>query len=336
MALAIPVSGFSSSDSRESSRGSSVLNRLSEKFLTPIDLNLAPFRYSRVHKSEGGPIDHLDRWEMQLPEGKVFNVNAYLDPSLKPEVEPKQVWGDADGGGTHLAELIARFIAISEAIERWAYWDRKESSMRSLYGFDIDSSGTGMAAFPGLLQVRARKKARLEALERYGLLNWWEGRLPHRKISHPGFSSNIIQIMVPGSSDYVVVVYSDDAETGTRSYGHAAGSTLAAAVGGAKTEMIRHREVTRRFIERNPDPRLALSTLSSWQARRSIFFALSEGKDLFDERLKCGSWANTRGPKTVFDGWIPGAWDRYATVWRCVFEPPSEEYTANRTDYFFW
>ncbi len=308
-----------------------------ERCSTPLDLNLAPIRYQHVLKEDGGPIEHLEQVRYLSPQGPLFSVNAYLVEHLRPSrYVPHSYYGDADGGGTHMTALIARFKAVSEAIERWAFWDRVDSAMRSLYGFDLDPTTTGMAAFPGLLHFRSRRKARLEALERFGLLHWWEGRLEHRLIRPQGAGYGIVEILVPGARDAVVVTFADDPVLGSRSYGYGAGHNLDAAVNAAHSEMMIHQGTVRRFLEENPDPRLGLLAVKRNHERRALYFALPEGRELFDERLKCGPWCRLSTPKTVFDDLIPGDWDRYAAVWRSLYEPPSDEHVSIRNDYFFW
>lgn len=336
MALALSILPSAQANARKTRRGSFRPN-VWERISTPFDLNMAAFRYQNILKKDGGPIEHLEQAQIASSQGLLFNVNAYLVEHLRPTRQrSNDYYGNADGGGTHLTELIARFMAVSEAIERWAFWDRVDSGMSTLYGFDVDPSTTGMAAFPGLLHLRSRRKARLEALERFGLLHWWEGRLNHR-LHHPESADyTVVEIIIPGASDSVVVTFSDDPATGTRSYGYGAGPNLAAAVNSARGEMFGHQRTVARFISRHPDPRLGLLSVKSHQERRALYFSLAEGRDLFEERLKCGAWARQTAPKTIFDGLLPGDWDRYATVWRALYEPPSDEHLSSRNDYFFW
>ena len=228
------------------------------RWLLKFDLNLAAFRYTNVLRSDGGLIDHLEDGALEMPEGRFFNVNAFLDARLRPGRPDRQLYSSADGGGTHPNPLIARFIAISEAIERWAFWDRSDSSELDLYGFDIDGSTTGMAAFPGLLTARARSGARNEALERFAIAHWWEGRLPHTRLEL-GDGLQGIRILVPGASESVVIVYEDDAEQDLRYYGYAAATETVGAVGKALAELVRHRLVVNAFVNRFPQPFLGLA-----------------------------------------------------------------------------
>lgn len=299
------------------------------------DFNLAPLRYERVLRKDGGPIDRLEKTVLKIREGSLFAFNAYLDENLKPARDAAQVFGSADGGSTHRNELIARFKAISEAIERWAYFDRFDSNLHQLYGFDIDGSTTGMAAFPGLFHSKARLAARVEGIERFALQHWWEGRLEHAEGPGP-LGSRAVSLKLPFNDVSAVIVYEDDPVSGTAHYGYGAGVSLPRALEQAHGEMVRHRLAVQRYLERNPSPEMGLAVVSDTHERRSLYFALQEGRALFQDRLTSGPWSPIAKPKEVFNGWIPGPWDRYATVWRCLFEPPSDESASSRMDYFFW
>lgn len=265
----------------------------------------------------------------------MFAFNAYLDAGLRPSERTTRVYGLADGGSAHRVEIVARFKAISEAIERWAYFDRSDSNLHDLYGFDIDGSTTGMAAYPGLFHSKARQAARVEGVERFALQHWWEGRLEH--IEGPGpLGSRAVRILLPFRDVEAVIVYEDDPLGGTAHYGYGAGATLAKALEHAYGEMVRHRLAVQAYIERNPSPEMGLAAVDDTHEKRALYFALKSGRTLFQDRIDSGPWSRIAKPKEVFNGWIPGPWDRYATVWRCLFEPPSDDAASSRMDYFFW
>ena len=111
---------------------------------------------------------------------------------------------------------------------------------------------------------------------------------------------------------------------------------MAKALEQAHGEMIRHRLVVQRYIENTPSPEMGLSIIDDTQDKRALYFALKSGRTLFQDRIDSGPWAPIAKPKQVFNGWMPGPWDRYATVWRCLFEPPSDESASTRMEYFFW
>jgi len=309
-----------------------------ENVMARCDLNVAAFKYQNVMVSDGGPIEKIEVTKVGEGSEACYFANAYISEQIiKRPVRTSKIYCHSDGHGVHAIETIARFMAISEAMERWAFQVYAGSEMHNLYGFDVDGSTNGMAAFPGMLRAKARERARIEALERYALLNWWEGHLEHRvHVVGEDRSMRAVEILVPDTTDSVVVLFEDDRVTGTRHYGYGAGKNLTVAIERAKTELMGHRLVAHAFCERYPDPELGMLAIKSHQERRAIFFALEEGQSLFDERLSLKAWAPYNERKVVFNDEIPGEWDKYATVWRCLYEPPSDEFTSNRSDYFFW
>ena len=67
--------------------------------------------------------------------------------------------------------------------------------------------------------------------------------------------------------------------------------------------------------------------------RRSLFFALDEGHELFLERLRSPARAAAE-LKLVYDGPVPGPWTKYADVWRVVYAPPSRRFLGPEENYF--
>ena len=138
--------------------------------------SLAAIRYRSVLAADGGPVECIEEGELTVFGKKLRQANARLSKNLVPRHE-MQIFSNADGTGMHPSPMIARHMAVSEALERWAYHDSMRSSKRALFSFDVDGSSNGMAAFPGLFVQMARRRAFFEAAERFCLLNWWERRL---------------------------------------------------------------------------------------------------------------------------------------------------------------
>ena len=132
--------------------------------------------YRSVLLADGGPVESIEEGELEVLGKRYFQCNARLRKELVPR-RSMQVYGDADGTGMALSPMVARHIAISEALERWAHYATSKAPDRAKYGFNVDRSSSGMAAFPGLSGEPARRAARMEAIERYCLLHWWERRI---------------------------------------------------------------------------------------------------------------------------------------------------------------
>ncbi|HEY8995792.1 MAG TPA: hypothetical protein VIM71_14095 [Lacunisphaera sp.] len=264
-----------------------------------------------------------------------FLATAFLKEGLAAELWNETVFSRASGGGTAPSPMVARFMAISEAMERWAHWQLHASAEKSQYGFDIDPSSNGMAAFPGLYQRQARAGALMEAAERFNLLNWWEGKLPAAESDTrwPGTRAATICSDAPG----VTVILFRRTKEGFTAYGHAAALDYASACRKAAIEMERHALIIARLA---PTHAGNLSDQLPADAhpieRRALFFATEAGHELFLERLRSAPRQTSARPQLVYDGPVPGPWTRYADVWRVVYAPPSDRFLGSEENYFLW
>jgi len=293
-------------------------------------LSLASFRYRNVLAADGGPIEKIESGSFPVRGRRVILANARLRPGLvrKP---PMALFSDADGTGTHPNAAIARHKAVSEALERWAFHSLVRSEYAADYGFDLDPSSTGMSAFPGLRRRQARRTSVLEAVERFSLCAWWEGRIAARpfQTDWPGVSAVAIESPLGGIT---VVVYART-DWGGYVYGHAAEESFGAACEHAVVELARHEWVLRSsclagMVGQRPAP-------TNIFERRCLFFASDEGHDLFQERIHQPVTGGMVRPEVICDRDIPGPWDDYATVWRFALRPISDGYRLGGERYFF-
>lgn len=301
----------------------------------PDSFSLAALRYRNVMASAGGPIEKLELADTSVLGTRQFQANAHLRPDLIAWQTTGHVFSEASGSGTASSPMVARFKAVSEAIERWAQMAVAVSSRRHKFGFDVDPSSNGMAAFPGLLRRQARPAALWEAVERFNVLSWWEGKLAATEQSTrwPGIKAVVICSEAPG----VTVILFRRAAEGHVSYGHAAGPDFDTACTRAAVELERHDFVVRSYALTHAGI-LAAEVPEQTHAieRRSLFFASPEGHELFLERLRSRPRTVQAVPNLVFDGPVPGEWDKYASVWRVVYAPPSDRFLGNDGRYFFW
>jgi len=307
--------------------------RTTERRWSRPSINLAPLRYPRAIGPDR-PIRAISLQEVDAPMGRCFYATATLAPEFGPAMTT-QVYGRAHGGGYHASPLVARAMAVSEALERWAFFATKAKTPE-LGGFDIDPTTNGMAAYPGLFTWQARVRAKREAIERYALLSWWEGCGAAKALSQATGDESAWQLGEPIEGYVAVLVCRDDAASGMRFYGHAAGRTPEEALGRARMEMFSHEQVVRGFVDRHPDPLMALATLTKTAEKRAVYFALPEGQACFRDRLRATSWKPRRAPKVALDRALLGPWSEFADVWRVVYEPPSSEFLSRRNDVFFW
>jgi hypothetical protein len=296
-------------------------------------LSLAAFRYRNVLAARGGPIERVEVAEITLLGKRRFLANAYLIAELAGNREGNTLYSRANGSGTASSPMVARFMAISEAMERWAHWHVLNSPERHRYGFEADPSSNGLAAFPGLWGRQARSNSLLEAAERFNLLHWWEGFLPGREspTRWPDVRSVVIESAAPGTT---VVLFKRTAE-GFFAYGHAAAKNFDGACLKAAGEMERHARVIARFATNHGGQiRDQLPVTAHPIERRSLFFALPEGQELFLERLHAPVVGIRAEPKLVYDGPVPGPWSKYADVWRVAYAPPSRRFLGLDERYF--
>lgn len=293
-------------------------------------LTLASLRYRNVLAVHGGPIQRVETGILPIRGRRAILANAHLAPGLIRK-GPLALYSEADGTGTDRIASVARHKAVSEAMERWAFHSTVRSDRAAEFGFDVDPSTTGMSAFPGLLRRQARRSAVLEAVERFSLSAWWDGRIDGQlfETDWPGVSA----VAIDGPFGGMTVIAFAKTEWGGYVYGHAAEESFGAACDRAVAELARHEWILR----------------SSWLAfvagqtrqptnifeRRCLFFAGAEGHQLFQERLGRKATGTMPRPEIICDRDIPGPWATYATVWRFALRPPSDGYVRGGERYFF-
>lgn len=293
-------------------------------------ISLASLRYRNVLVRHGGPVTAIETGLFPVRGRQVTLANARLRPGLTPKT-PLALFSDADGTGTHPIPSVARHKAISEAMERWAFHATVRSERAEKYGFDVDPSTTGMAAFPGLLRRQARRAAVLESIERFSLISWWEGWIEGRLFDTdwPGVSA----VVINGPFGGLTVVAFARTAWGGYVYGHAADESFGAACERAVVELARHEWILRGswLATAAGEPPVASNIFE----QRCLFFATNEGHELFRERLARKPSGRAPQPEVICDADLPGPWDEFATVWRFALRPPSDGYIRGGERYFF-
>jgi hypothetical protein len=263
----------------------------------------------------------------------MYQANAWLSDKVVSRRQKFALYSDADGTGTAETPMVARYMAISETMERWAYRVKVRANDRELYGFDIDESSNGMAAFPGLFHTEARKRAMLEAVERATIIAWWEGALDGevRATEWPGISALVLPSPIGVG---VTVVAFREVRPDCFAYGQGAAVNYFGACERAVMELARNEYVLGlRRVSLGLAEQEAPSDLFE---RRCLFFSTAEGHALFQERIN----RKISGPRfkseVICDAEIEGPWTEYASVWRVLIRPATTEFLANSERYFFW
>lgn len=291
-------------------------------------LSLAHWKYRNV---SGDLFARLSFRTSQLIDSQpVFDAFAYLKAS--PARETFCVYGSADGNGTHATKQGAVHRAISEAMERWAYYETRHSPAQQQYGFDLDPTTTGMAAFPGLSHRSARGAAYREAIERWSIAEWWRGHLGHKNFCIPAQPHlKALEIESLWKNATTVILWSRVAGTGAMAYGFAAGATRELAVQKALVELTRNTRVLELYLS----PTSNREQPKTSTERRLLYFAGQEGAKIFHDRAtSLLPYGRTKAPSLVVDTPIKGPWSRYAYVWRCLFETARDNF-ADDTFFLF-
>jgi hypothetical protein len=303
-------------------------------------MNLGPWKYRNILSSSGGPILKIDSLRLESPLLKtVYEAYAELSPSVLSStvIKDHKVYGTADGCGTSPFANLARYKAISEALERWAFYEVAHFKRTHEFGYDVDRSTTGMAAFPGLTASEASENAFYEAVERWSLCAWWEGKLQAKKIPDQNgieiLSAPLLEKLpvARGRKFSVVVLWNEPPGLGRICYGFSCASTLEKTIQRASIELDRNRRV---LSDLPP-----LSEISEHGEKRLLYFSTSEGHKHWEEQAERSfslSSPLSAPPALVTNSAIPGPWSKYCHVWRCLFEPVSSEHLSARSDYFLF
>jgi hypothetical protein len=298
-------------------------------------LNTAPFRYRSVVNATRGPIQRLSIRTIECTDAvqKQHEAHAYLLVELRSAHPPTLViYGHVDGTGTSVWKRHAIYKAISEAFERWAFYQVSRSSEYERFGFHIDPSTSGMAAHPGPGRCLARGAALLEAKERWSLQAWWSGILPVVEQSQDAF-----EIKTPWPNTYVALLRKSCQwlEENRFVYGFAAGATWERALIRARVELGRNENVILNWVRKGSNRPQPIDLFE----KRLVFFSSEEGSMLFSRALRTSISITScsEKPELLVDSQLVGSWTDHATVWRCVFKPTHNgEAFADRADYFLF
>lgn len=292
-------------------------------------VTFAAYQYRDVLAEHGGPIKTL---EITKCSGRDYQANAWLRDGLRPAPRRRSIYGTCDGTGTHRSPLIARFIAVSEALERWAHHEMASVTPGD-GGFDIDPTSNGMAAFPSITCGPARRRALLEAVERASLFDWWEGRLAGERVQTRWKGVEAVRLENPFACGVTAITFHEIAP-GWFSYGHAAAGDWRQACARAAVEMNRSALVLERYRRRAEEGKAP--QVVEIGERRCLFFASAAGHQQFIEHLHRPAVASVPSWRIAFDAELKGPWSRYAKVWRVVIPPATGEFLAPNDRYFFW
>ena len=283
-------------------------------------INLSPIKYRRILQDK--TISTVKLFKKEIVYGSMgYAAHAYLNNNFIPDWIPRySLYGSCHGSGSSKYKNIAYYKAISEALERWAFLDTCSSSNSKLYGFDIDSSTSGMSALPAFSNKHVSLISFYEAVERWALREWWgellKGKYFNYKTNH---AIKSLEIITPFKNTSAVILWKKVTTNNLYTYGFACNKNLLLASKKAEIELKRNEEVLS-TLEPNPD----INTLTNdYDEKRLVFFSTSEGHRLFLNKVKASVNEiniNYTVPKKIIDCEIIGPWSKYTTVWRILFE----------------
>lgn len=292
-------------------------------------VSLAAIRYSDVFVQDGGPIAAVLTGDLPVFGRAYRQANAFLRPEIAVGKAGPVVFGQADGTGIDLDPSVACHMAVSDALERWAFLAIQDSVDADRFGFCAERSSSGMAAFPGLSRKPAQQRAFLDAIEHYALVSWWDGRLPAETGHMPMPGVQMVRIH-HDAGDAEVVVLSHRSRAG-HFYGHAVGRNLSEAVERAAVSLARSEAALVAHRARG-----ALGAPADFRERRALFFSTPEGAECFERRLRTAPDKPAPEWRVAFNGELPGPWSRWATVWRCAAPMPTDAHLDPAAEFFFW
>jgi len=289
-------------------------------------MSLAPW-YFRNLLGENNFIEVPDFYEITLLDGKkVFESNCKLKNHLRPSwLEKSNLYKDADGTGAAETKNVAVYKGISEALERWAFYQSIDTDQIK-YAFDLNPTTTGMASFPHFLKSGAREKAKAEAIERWAIHQFNRKKLPISKIQTKIFGLEYFRINVP-FKNYFVSVLSLKKED-RYFYGFASSSSEEECFFKALVELDRNLRMEKSFFGKS------LEDFDSPVDRTLFYFSTQEGKEKFDKVVSdAPSFLSEFSGKILCDREIKGPWSKFTVVWRYLLD---DSYFDTRNDHTFF
>jgi hypothetical protein len=263
-------------------------------------------------------IERLITKQLLQPDGNyVFETTAFLK-NWDGLFERNSLYGNASGAGTSTTQIISTLKACSEAIERYALTQFRNTKD---YGLELHSSSTGFAAYPGFFSRQARVFALSEAIERWATVEWWRGRLGHDIVQGEGSNDFYVRVIQPYVNHHFFIhVFLDD--KGFYRYGFGCATTEKIAKLKSKTEAFRNLRLD--FSQ----------TPIGDNEKRAKYFSCGDGAAMFAERLNCEIKSTIPMTSLCVDSEVFGGWSRYCTVWRCLLIP-EDGFPDQTTSNFF-
>jgi len=299
---------------------------------------LAPFFFRNLEHHSSKVFEKIHVSQEEIFGARFYHASAKLNspgaflqdvPILKNEV-----YGNFHSSGSSAKKPIAVYKAISEGLERLAYYQCVNSNN---YGFDVDPTTNGMAAFPEFFYLNSKKNAKSEAAERFVLIALNEGSVDIRRIDSSGIKLKLekdidfymVEHPILSASTFILSHYYDQEEA-IHCYGFCNSHSLDAAFERSIVELYRNWTVLRARKKRHDN-----APESIWE-KRLVFFSTQSGWNTFKKLVSKPRMSRPDIPKINFNGPVIGPWTKWAKVWRHSYKLPSKRYLTGDEDYFFF
>lgn len=284
-------------------------------------MNLAPFYYRNLIENKQ-IISDVIFYNVTLLDGKkLIEASTTLNQKLRPSyISVSEIYSKSDGGGTSKNKNVAIYKSLSEALERWAFYDKVDSDESHKYAFDINPSTCGMAAFPSLTSARAKENAMMEAVERFAIHQFNFMKLPIVKHHCEVSKLSHYEIITPFDNLHVSLLMYDNA--GQFLYSFACRKHLNESFEHALVELARNMRVTKKIFNK----KIELTGISD---KRLQFYSSDEGKDKFESLLGNAPRNISVKATLICNTEITGPWSKYTKVWRTLF---ADSYAQDHND----
>lgn len=278
-----------------------------------IDLNLSPILYGyRVEKDKIFHKIVLKSCQIE-PSTEGFIALAHLSPELKIPKWNCELYSNAHGTGSSKIKQQAINISISEALERWAFYDEASKG--------VATESSGYAAYPSLFGLKAKENSYFEALERWSLLKFNSGELPLSKSSEKALDIYYSSL----TKGYFCLCHKETSNN-LHAYGFGAGKSKRIARQSAIKELQRNKlllEKSSELVSQNDNE------------QRLLYFAKSDGHAHFQEMIKIAlELKKAAEPEVEKQYEVKGPWSKYTKVWRTIIKDYNPNFNNKRLFFF--
>jgi hypothetical protein len=291
---------------------------------------LAPWFY-RSLLVENSILECPETFTVEVLNNKNYHeALCSLKKELKPDwISPSTIYSGKDGSGTSQYKNIAVYKAISETLERWAFYEVADSKDANKFSFDLNPSTTGLAAYPGLSAKKARENAIIEAQERWALQEFWRGNLPI--VEHLNKVENLHHFEILTDMKQVRISLLSYQSGSQFLYAFAGDNSLENSFEHALIELSRNMRVMSKFKKESKN----YEKFEEISDKRLMFFSTPEGNNLFKDKINSAPKSQKTKPTLICDKELTGPWNQYTKVWRYLYDNSYPDSDSDHTIFMF-